>query len=75
MSCPPPQTVSYDCSGAVYDRGLKAGMIDPLFKPGFINFSFSDWGRSLTYDVISKPPHGHNMPQIHNAANNRQFFS
>ena len=42
-----------------------------LFKPDvMICFSFSGQVRSLTYDVISKHPHGHTMPQIRNAVFN-----
>ena len=36
---------------------------------------FSGQVRSLTYDAVSKPPHGHKMSQLPNAANGRQFFS
>ena len=38
-------------------------------------FSFSGQVRSLTYEVISKYPHGHKMWQLRNAANARQSFS
>ena len=38
-------------------------------------FSFSGQIRSLTFGVISKPPHGHIMSQLRNAANDGQSFS
>ena len=72
---PPPRQFSRDCSGAACDRELKRGTTDSPFKPDVVNcFSFSGQVRSLTYDVINKP-HGHKMPQLHNAANDRQSLS
>ena len=49
-------------------------MTDALFKPDTINFSFSGQVKSLTYDVITKSPQDHKMPQLYNVANCRHFF-
>ena len=73
---PPPRRVSRDCSGAVCARELKFCMTDPSLNFDVINCSlFSGQVRSPTYDVMSKPPHGHKMPQLHNAVNGRQSFA
>ena len=65
-----------DCYGAVCDRKLKLGVSDAPFKLDIVKLdSFSGQVRSLTYDVISKPPHCKTMSQICNAANARQSAS
>ena len=72
---PPPRTVFSRCSGTVCDGELKFSMTDPPLKPDLmIFFSFFGQVRSLTCDVISKPPHGHKILQLRNAANERQCF-
>ena len=70
-----PKRFSRDCSRAVYDGEPKFGTTDPHSSRILPNCSFSSQVMSLTYDVISKPPHSHQMSQICNAANDRQFFS
>ena len=49
--------------------------LNPHSSQTLIFFSFSGQVRSLTYDVIRKHPHGYKMPQLRNAANDRQCFS
>ena len=46
---------------AVCDRELELGMTDPYSSRTLYTFSFSGQVRSLTYNVISKPPDGHKM--------------
>ena len=61
-----------------YDRELNFVMTVPLLpiQAGHYElFLYSGQVRSLTYDVIIKPPRGHKMPQLRNAANGRQSFS
>ena len=44
-------------------------LVPPPIQAGRCDlFPFSYQVRSLTYDIISKHPHGHKMPQLHNAA-------
>ena len=50
-------------------------MFDASFRVDIRNFDSSSGPvRSLTYDAISKPPHGHKMSQLCNDANASLFF-
>ena len=73
---PPPQTVFPDCSRAAYDGGHEwpPFNIQARYYTLF-HFQVRSLVRSLTYDVISKPPECHKMSQLCNVANDSQSFS